>query len=54
MMTFKEFESELLDKVKEFNETYTAGMDADGELFPNNMPRADWYEQFVMHLENVM
>lgn len=54
MMTFKEFESELADKVSEFKEEYAKGMRDEPENFPDEFNRADWWEQFVMHIENVM
>jgi len=53
-MQFKEFESDLRDKVSDFAQFYAKNMRDDPENFPSEMHVADWWEQFVMHVEDNM
>jgi hypothetical protein len=51
-MKFKEFEYELHEKIKEFGEVYARGMRQYPDIFPDEMPQSDWWEQFAMHIES--
>lgn len=51
-MNFREFESELHDKSKEFLEFYANNMRHNPEIFPLEMNISEWWEQMQMYIDS--
>lgn len=47
-MKFEEFMKELERSVEDFKKNWKANSADNPEVYPMEMPRPDWWEQFVM------
>lgn len=49
-MTLDEFEKQMIEEIRLFAEVWREENTADPENWPMQMPKEEWLEQIVMHL----